>query len=333
MERQIDVAIVGAGPCGLAVGVAVKPAGLDAVLFDRGCLVQALVEYPIYMTFFSTPERLEIGGIPFVVADRKPTRREALAYYRAVARRGELAVRQYEEVVGAAGEAGAFALKTRDRDGGERTWSARSVVIATGALYQPNLLGIPGEGSRKVRHAFREPHPYADQDVVVVGGGSSAVETALELYRAGARVTVVHFENRFDAGVKPWVLPDIANRIEAGDVGARWRSRLTDIRAGEVEIRHEDTGERETLPNDWVFAMTGWRPDHRLLRALGVRVAPDTGIPAHDPGTMETNVPGVYVAGVITAGFDANKVFIENGRHHGDLIVGSLARASAGPRS
>jgi len=331
MERRLDIAIVGAGPCGLAVGVAAKRAGLDAVLFDRGCLVQSLVEYPIYMTFFSTPERLEIGGIPFIVADAKPTRREALSYYRAVARRHALEVRQYEEVGGVRGESGAFGLRTRDRDGEERDWSARSVVIATGALYRPNLLGIPGEGSTKVLHAFREPHPYADQDVAVVGGGSSAVETALELHRAGARVTMIHFEDTFDAGVKPWVLPDITNRIAAGDIGVHWGSRVTAVRPGEVDLRHQETGESTSLPNDWVFAMTGWRPDHRLLASLGVEIAPGTGIPAHDPDTMETNVAGVYVAGVITAGFDANKVFIENGRHHGDLIVRGLAEEGSEP--
>lgn len=333
MERRLDIAIVGAGPCGLAVGVAAKRAGLDAVLFDRGCLVQSLVEYPIYMTFFSTPERLEIGGVPFVVADQKPTRREALVYYRAVVRRYALEVRQYEEVVAVWGEREAFELRTRDRNGEERDWSARSVVIATGALYQPNQLGVPGEGSPKVMHAFREPHPYTDQDVAVVGGGSSAVETALELYRAEARVTVIHFEDAFDAGVKPWILPDITNRIAADQIGVRWRSRVAAIRPREIEILHEETGQRSSFPNDWVFAMTGWRPDHRLLRALGVSIDPDTGVPAHDTASMETDVPGVYVAGVISAGFDANRVFIENGRHHGELIVRGLAEEAPEPGS
>lgn len=333
MERQLDLAIVGAGPCGLAVGVAANRAGLDAVLFDRGCLVQSLVEYPIYMTFFSTPERLEIGDVPFVVADAKPTRREALGYYRTVARRHELDVRQYEEVVGIFGERGSFDLKTRDRYGDGREWSARAVVIATGALYQPNQLGVPGEGAEKVLHTFREAHPYADQDVAVVGGGSSAVETALDLYRAGARVTVIHFEDAFDAGVKPWILPDITNRIAAGDIDVRWRSRVAAIRPRELEVRPEEGGEVTSLPNDWVFAMTGWRPDHRLLRAIGVRIAEETGIPEHDPDTMETNVPGVFVAGVVTAGFDANRVFIENGRHHGERIIAHLATGAPDPGS
>jgi len=333
VDERIDIAVVGAGPCGLAVGVAAMRAGLEAVLFDRGCLVQSVVEYPIYMTFFSTPERLEIGGIPFVVADAKPTRREALAYYRAVARRHGLAVRQYEEVVDISGRRGDFTVVTRDRRGELRRWSARAVVIATGALHEPNPLDVPGEEPPRVQHAFREAHPYADQDVVVVGGGSSAVETALELYRAGARVTVIHFEDRFDPGVKPWVLPDITNRISAGDIAVRWRSRVTEVRPRELEIRHEDTGERSVLANDWVFAMTGWRPDHRLLRALGADIDTATGIPRHDPATMETSVPGVYVAGVITAGYDANKVFIENGRHHGDLIVAGVAGPARTPRS
>lgn len=319
MEDRTDIVVVGAGPCGLAVGVAARAAGLDAVLFERGAVVQSLVRYPTYMTFFSTPERLEIGGIPFVVADAKPTRREALAYYRAVAARHALDIRPYEPVENVAGEAGAFVVTTPDR-----TIRAAAVVVATGAMHAPNLLGIPGEDLPHVRHAFVEAHPCFQRDVVVVGGGSSAVETALACYRSGARVTVVHFEDRFDRGVKPWILPDLENRIEGGEVGVRWRSRLIEIRPGEVAVRSEATGETETLAADHVLAMTGWRSDHEALRALGVDIDPETGVPAHDPETLETNVPGIFLAGVITAGFDANKVFIENGRDHGAAIVRAL---------
>lgn len=332
MRETIDMAVIGAGPCGLAVGVSAQREGLSAVLFDRGCLVQSIVDYPTYMTFFSTPERLEIGGIPFVVADAKPTRREALSYYRAVAARLDLEVRQYEEVVEVVGEAGDFRITTRAREE-TRTWGARSVAVATGAMGGPNLLDVPGEGLPHVFHAFREAHPYADQDVVVVGGGSSAVETALALYRAGARVTVVHFEDRFDPGVKPWILPDIANRIEGDDIAVRWRHRVREIGGRRVTVASEDDGGVEELAADWVFAMTGWRPDDRLLRGLGVDIDPATGIPGHDPETMETNVPGVFLAGVITAGFDANKVFIENGRHHGALIASAIARRRGAARS
>ncbi|MDH3731993.1 MAG: YpdA family putative bacillithiol disulfide reductase [Gemmatimonadota bacterium] len=324
---RLDLAIVGAGPCALAVGVAAREVGLRAALFDRGCLVQSLVDYPTYMTFFSTPERLEIGGVPFVVADAKPTRREALSYYRAVATRHELDVRAYEDVVRVVLENDAFRLETRPRGAAPRETLASAVVLATGALAHPNRLGVPGEDSSKVLHAFREAHPYWRQDVIVVGGGSSAVEAALELYRAGAHVTVVHFEDQFDRGVKPWILPDIVNRIDDGSIAVRWRTRVEEVRPDAVVLRSEDS--EEELANDWVFAMTGWQPDHAFLRDVGVRSDAETGIPEHDPETFETNVPGVFVAGVLTAGFDANKVFIENGRDHGEAIVAELTRRRA----
>jgi len=323
-QNRIDVAIIGAGPCGLAAAIAAGEAGLDATLFDRGCVVQSIVDYPMYMTFFSTLERLEIGGVPFVVAESKPTRREALSYYRAIAARHALDVRQYEDVVSILRADSGFRLDTRTRAGEERQTLAAGVVVATGALGYPNRLAVPGGDAEKVHHRFREAHPYFDQDVLVVGGGSSAVEAALALYRAGARVTIVHFEDRFDPGVKPWLLPDITNRIEAGEIGIRWKARVIEVREDIVLLRGEANVTPEELPNDWIFAMTGWRPDHSLLHALGVRTDPDTGKPEHDPETMETNVPGIFVAGVITAGFDANKIFIENGRHHGPAIVRAL---------
>ena len=323
--RRLDIAVVGAGPCGLAVGVAARDAGLRAALFDRGCLVQSIVDYPTYMTFFSTPERLEIGGVPFVVADAKPSRREALAYYRAVASRHELDVRQYEEALAIAREEERFRLETRTRGGESRETLASAVVLATGALAHPNRLGVPGDDAPKVLHAFEEAHPYWDQDVLVVGGGNSAVESALALYRAGARVTVAHFEDRFDRNVKPWILPDIRNRIEGGEIGIRWRGRVAEVRRDTVLLRDESDG-LEELANDWVFAMTGWRPDHAFLHGIGVRTDPETGVPEHDPETLETNVAGVFVAGVLTAGFDANKIFIENSRHHGELIVPAVRR-------
>jgi thioredoxin reductase (NADPH) len=319
---RIDIAVVGAGPCALAVGVAARSAGLQATLFDRGCLAQSIADYPTYMTFFSTPERLEIGGVPFVVADSKPTRREALSYYRAVATRHELDVRAYEEVVRIERDDSGFRLETRQA-GGRDEYHASSVVIASGALGSPNRLGAPGDDASKVLHTFREAHPYWQQDVAVVGGGSSAVETALDLYRAGANVTVVHFEDAFDRGVKPWILPDIMNRIEDGSIAVRWGARVVQVDDREI-VLEDGAGARESLPNDWVFAMTGWRPDHALLHEIGVVTDPETGIPRHDRQTCETNVEGVFVAGVITAGFDANKVFIENGRHHGAAIVAAL---------
>ena len=322
-----EIAVIGAGPCGLAVGVAARQAGVDCILFDRGCIARSIAGYPTYMTFFSTAEKLEIGGVPFVIAGDKPSRREALAYYRAVARHFRLAVRQYEEVVAVDGEAGAFRLRTRTPSGVEREYMAANVVVATGYFDTPNLLGVPGETLPKVTHYYREAHPYYDQDCLVVGGGNSAVEAALDLYRTGARVTLVHFADGLDRGVKPWVLPDITNRLQNGEIAVRWRTRVVEIREQSVVLRNEETGELSELPNDWVFAMTGYTPDPRLLRSLGVTVDEHTGIPAHDPTTMETDVPGVFIAGVIAAGRDANKIFIENGREHGPRIVAAVRAA------
>jgi thioredoxin reductase (NADPH) len=321
MSELVDMAVIGAGPCGLAVGVAARAAGLRSVLFDRGCITSSIVEYPIYMTFFSTPERLEIGGVPFVVGGAKPTRREALIYYRRVVRHFDLDVRQYEEVVAVSGSEGAFTLRSRSLHGSERHTRARAVVLATGALGEPNLLSVPGEELPHVFHAFREALPYYDQDVVVVGGGNSAAESALELFRAGARVTIVHFGDEFDRGVKPWIRSDIMNRIEAGEIAVRWRARVERIEPGEVCLRETDSDSRSELRADWVFALTGWQPDHAFFRRLGIALDPETGIPSYDPDTMETNVAGLYIAGVVVAGYDANKVFIENGRHHGDVLV------------
>ncbi len=343
-DPALDLAIVGAGPCGLAVAVTAKGRGLRFAILDRGAVTESLAHYPYYMTFFSTAERLEIGGVPFTIPEPKPTRREALAYYRHVVAHHGLAVRQYEEVTrvvrhpglqmadkrGLGGENGAnydgFVVHTRARDGREDRLHARAVVIATGGFGEPNRLQLPagGHGDRVI-HYYKEPFPFFDQDVAVVGGGNSAVEAALELHRSGVRVRMVHFADVFDRGVKPWVRPDIDKRIEHGEIVMHWRSRIAGLGPGTATIVREDTSQATEVANDWVLAMTGWRPDHTLLHGLGVRTDPGTGIPAHDPATMETNVPGVYIAGVIAAGFNANRIFIENGREHGEMIAEAVA--------
>jgi len=330
-EGVLDLAVVGAGPCGIAVGAAARKAGLNAVLFDRGCVTSSIVGYPYYMTFFSTAERLEVGGVPFTIPDPRPTRREALAYYRFVVRHFDLDVRQYREVLEVEGHEGAFRLRTRPTNGGaEEVFTARAVVVATGGFQEPNFLGVPGEDLPKVLHHYREPYPFHGQDVLVVGAGNSAVESALELFRNGARVSLVHFLECIDPRVKPWVVPDISNRLEKGDIPVFWRHRVAEIRPDSVLLRDEATGAVLEVANDWVLAMTGWRADPRLLRSLGVDIDEVTGIPAHDRSTMETNVPGLYVAGVIAAGDDANKIFIENGREHGGLIVQALQTEDTG---
>ena len=322
--NKMDIAIVGAGPCGIAVGAAAKEAGVEAVLFDKGCITSSIVGYPYYMRFFSTADRLEVGGLPFTIPEKNPSRQEALVYYRRVVEHLGMTVRQYEGVEEITGEEGAFQLRTRTKGGEERTYKANYVVMATGGFHGPNLLGVPGEELPKVLHYYTEPYPFYDQDVLVIGGRNSAVEAALELYRNGARVTLVHFLDWIDKGVKPWVVPDITNRLKQGQVGAFWRHRVAEITPGAVKLRDEDNGQISEIQNDWVLAMTGWHANPVLLRELGVGIDVDTGIPDHDPGTMETTVPGVFLAGVLAAGSNANKIFIENGRGHGTQIMKAL---------
>jgi thioredoxin reductase (NADPH) len=321
---MLDLAVIGAGPCGLAVGVAAKRARLTCSLFDKGPVAASLMRYPLYMAFFSTPDKLEIG-VPFVTAGDKPSRREALTYYRKVAEHFELDVRQYHTVRRVARAGDGFELVAEHPGAAPpETIRCHQVVFASGYFESPNLLGVPGESLPHVSHFFGEAHPYWQQRVVVVGGGNSAVEAALELCRVGAQVTVVHFLGQFDRGVKPWVLPDITNRVKEGRVAVRWCSRVVEIARSHVVVQRDPNGERETLPADFVLALTGYTADLSLLRSVGVMVDEATGVPRHTPDTMETNIPGVYLAGVLASGFDANKIFIENGREHGGRICAHI---------
>ncbi|MFL5561880.1 MAG: YpdA family putative bacillithiol disulfide reductase [Gemmatimonadaceae bacterium] len=326
MPEMIDLAVIGAGPCGLAAGIAAAKAGLSSIIFDRSCVVSGIAGYPTYMTFFSTAERLSIGDVPFVVASDKPTRRDALAYYRALVRHFDLDVRQYEPVEriqrSAATDA-PFVVHSRSQAGEPRATRAAAVVIATGYFGRPNRLDVPGEDLPHVTHRFREGHDDFDRDVVVVGGGNSAVEATMELYRAGARVTMVHFGPTFDRNIKPWVLPDVTARVAEGSIHAQWDARVVAVEPHHV-IVSGPFGERR-IPAERVYTMIGYMPETALLEQLGVPLDPVTGIPTHDPATMETSVPGVFIAGVLASGFDANKTFIENGRGHGELIVARLA--------
>lgn len=317
-----DVLVVGAGPCGLAAAIALGRAGLDALVVDRGPLVSSIASYPLYMSFFSTAEKISIGGIPFVTGGDKPTRREALAYYRLVAEQFSLRLRLYESVTALRREGSGFVAETEGA-AGRAVLRAGGVVVATGYFGTPNMLGVPGESLRHVSHLFREGHEAFGREAVVVGGGNSAVEAAVELYRARARTTLVHFGDGPDRNVKPWVLPDFENRVKEGSIRAIWGARVAEILPDTMRITTPD-GVR-TIPAQHVYLMTGFTPSTRLLEGLGVTVSAETGIPSHDPATMETNAPGVFVAGVLTAGLDANKVFIENGRDHGERIAGALA--------
>ena len=324
---ELDLLIVGAGPCGLAAAISAKRAGLRAAVLDQGPVVSAILAYPTYATFFSTAPKLSLGGLPFTIAHDKPDRRDALAYYRSVVEYFDLDVRQYERVEAIDGKRGAFTVRSRTQTG-TRLTTTRAVIVATGYWGSPNMLGVPGEELPHVTHAYREGHEAFQQDAVVVGGANSAAEAALDLWRAGARVTLVHFGATFDqrangqSRIKPWVLPDIENRIAEGNIAARWNSRVTGIDSAAVTIAGPDGEQR--IPAQHVYLMTGFKPNDALLKQAGVSIDARTGVPAHDPETLETDVPGIYVVGVLVAGFDANKVFIENGRFHGDRVVAHL---------
>ena len=319
---MLDLLIVGAGPCGLATAISAQRAGLKALVVDAGAVVSTITQYPYYVSFFSTAEKLSLGGVPFVVATDKPSRRDGLAYYRAIVKHFGLDVRQYERVVRLERADDAWKVHSVTSEGVECVIAARSVVVATGYFGSPNYLGVPGESLPHVRHVYREGHEAFDQDVVVVGGGNSAAEAALDLWRAGARVTLVHFGPDFDKRIKPWVLPDFQNRAKEGAIATRWDARVTSIEPGVVVVR-TPAGDEDLLARQ-VYVMTGFAPNTGLLRAAGVPIDAVTGIPQHDPDTLETASSGLFIAGVVVAGFDANKVFIENGRFHGDKIVARL---------
>ncbi len=316
------VCVVGAGPCGIAAAVALEEAGIPSIVFDRSCVVSSIARYPTYLTFFSSPERLEIGEVPFVPAGGKPTRREGLAYYRAVVDWWKINVRQYDEVTSVERDSGGFAVHSRPAQGEATVTPARAVVVATGYFASPNMLGVPGEDLPHVSHEFHEGHPAFQRHAVVVGGGNSAVECALELARCGALVTLVHFETAFTHVIKPWILPEFDERVANGSIAIQWNARVASI---EPQLLHLNTAAGPaTIPAEHVFLLTGYTPSPGLLGELGVPFDAGTGIPAHNPATMETPIRGLFVAGVLTSGKKANGVFIENGRGHGALIAAAL---------
>jgi thioredoxin reductase (NADPH) len=322
---NFDVAVVGAGPTGLACGIELGRRGLGAVIFDKGCILNSLYNYPTHMTFFTTPEYLEIGEIPMTSLNDKPTRTEALKYYRKVAEHYRLNVRQYERVDDFEGTDGAFTLHTTDRLGCGNQYEVRKIVLATGYYDKPNRLGAPGEDLDKVIYYYKEAHPYYDTDVAVVGGANSAAIAALELFRAGARVTLIHREQTISRHVKYWIRPDLENRIKNGEIAARFDSRVLEIRPEAIRVAGPD-GEA-TLKNDFVFAMIGYHPDLDFLAAHGILLEPGLERPYTNPETLETHRRGVYLAGVIVAGMHTNEIFIENGRFHGKKIAAAIARS------
>jgi thioredoxin reductase (NADPH) len=325
-----DLIIVGGGPAGLATAIAAAGRQMSYQVLEKGVLVNSVFRFPVHMVFFTTPDLLEIGGLPFVTPYEKPTRLEALKYYRRVVDTFGLDVVLGEEVTAVerdpvGGEL--FSVATRSNRGVRRVHHARAVLMAIGYYDHPNVMGVPGEHLPHVAHYYREPHPHYRQRVVVVGGRNSAAETALELHRAGALVTVVHRRAALANSIKYWVKPDIENRIAESSIAARFESSVVEIRPTEVLI--ERHGVREELPADAVYLMTGYHADSQLLRSAGVAVDPDTDAPVYDPKTFETNVPNLFVAGGAVSGKDTAPIFIENGRFHGEAIVEVLANRLA----
>ncbi|WP_212002704.1 YpdA family putative bacillithiol disulfide reductase [Chitinophaga sp. HK235] len=320
MIAAYDVLIIGGGPIGIACGLAAKKAGLSYVIIEKGCVVNSLYNYPLYMTFFSTSERLEIGGIPFVSINPKPSRPEALEYYRRVVTSEALNINLFEEVREVQPNAGEYFITTT-----KTTYHARHVIIATGFYDIPNMLDVPGEDLPKVTHYYKDPHYYATRKVVVVGAHNSGVDAALETYRKGAQVTMVIREDEIGKRVKYWVKPDIENRIKEGSIKAYFHSTIKTIEEQAVII---DTPEGEvTIPNDFVIAMTGYQPNFRFLEKAGIKLSDDEKkMPAYNPLTMETNMPHIYLAGVVCGGMDTHIWFIENSRDHADKIIQSIKR-------
>jgi len=319
-----NILVIGAGPCGLAAAIALQDAGFEPLVIEKYNVVHSIYRYPAHLHFFSTPELLEIGGYPFPTPHEKPTRREALEYYRSVAQRRKLRIQPYEEamLIRKTSE-GRFLVET-ERRGVKKYYEAPAVVVATGYFDRPNWIGIPGEELPHVSHYFDEAHPYAGTKVAIIGGNNSAVDAAMELVRVGAEPTVVYRGDAEKQRIKPWVRPLFESAVAKGAIRMLYQSRIVDIKPDVVTIERED-GTRETAEADFVLALTGFRPDRTLLAGSGAATKPDTGAPVFDPDTMETTVPGLYVAGVVASGEDANEIFIETGRHHGTKIARHLS--------
>jgi thioredoxin reductase (NADPH) len=323
MSNSYDVICIGAGPTGLACAIEAKREGMRPLVVDKGCLCNSIFHYPTNMVFFTTPERMEIGDLPMTTVGGKPTRTEALKYYRRAAEHYAIETRLYEKVERIDGNDGAFVVHAKDEYGTNTEYRGKKIVLATGYYDLPNLLRIPGEDLPHVSHYFTEAHPYWNQDVVVIGGKNSAAEAALELFRGGARVTLVHRYGEMGKTLKYWVKPDIENRIRAGEITAMFRSQVARIEPQRLWVNNgaQETAVRATQ----VFAMTGYHPDFNFLEGLGIRLHPETRRPECDVETLESNVPGIHLAGVIVGGKNTSEIFIENGRFHGRQIVAAIA--------
>ncbi|WP_168122707.1 YpdA family putative bacillithiol disulfide reductase [Paenibacillus sp. HB172176] len=315
MEHTI---IIGAGPCGLAAAIELQKNGISALVIEKRNLVHSISQYPTYMQFFSTSEKLEIGDIPFTTASEKPTRLEALHYYRIAAQRHGIRIQPYETITSIVRAGEGFQLTGHDRFDSPLEYRCSHVIIATGYFDHPNELGIPGENMDKVSHFFREAHPYAGMKVAIIGGSNSAIDAALELERIGAEVTIVYRGESYSPSIKPWVRPMFEKKVESGIIGMYFQSRVVEISPREISV--EGPEGRFHLANDFVLALTGFHPDRQFLTESGITMEKE-GYPTFDENTMETNIPGIYLAGVVASRHEANEIFIESGRFHGKKIV------------
>ena len=320
-EGVLDLLVVGAGPTGIAIGAEARGAGLSVLLVDRGALTANLLDFPTFMTFFTTRDLLEIAGVPFSTPHDKPDRREALAYYRSVVARHELPVALHEEVSTVRPGPHGFTVTSRG-ERGDRERHARAVALATGYFHNPRYLGVAGESQPWVQARYLEPYGHFGEHVVVVGGGNSAVETALDLWRNGARVTVVHRGAGFKPTVKYWIKPDVENRIAEGAISARFETVVRGF--GDRVVELVGPAGEEALPADAAYVLIGYEPDVELQQRCGIEVDPETMVPSFDPESCESNVPGLYIAGTLQAGLDTGRIFIENSRDHGRQIVAHL---------
>ena len=320
-DRSIfDIVIIGGGPSGLSCAVEGLKAGLNVVVLEQGSVVDAIRRFPVNMVWFSTPELLEIGGIPFVIPTVRPTRADTVRYYQKVVSHFGLEIRSHDPAQSVRPIDGQFSVVTRM----DREYRGRNVVVATGYFDHPARLDVPGESLPHVFHYYNEPFSFFGCDVVVVGGRNSAVEAALDLYRNGARVTLIHRGERLSDGVKYWILPDIENRLKAGQIAGRFGTTVREIRPGKVVVGGQ--GRSESIRADSVFVLVGFRPDTERIRDFGIDIDPESLAPVHDPTTLETGIPGLFVAGSVVAGKDTNRVFVENGRLHGAVIVAEVKR-------
>lgn len=316
--KREEAIIIGAGPCGLAAAIALKKININPLIIEKGNIVNAIHGYPTHQTFFSTSEKLEIGEVAFITEQYKPNRNQALVYYREVAKRKELRINAFEEVLEVnKTEEQSFIVKTE-----KATYIAPYIIVATGYYDHPNYMNVPGEELEKVMHYFKEAHPYFNHNVTVIGGKNSSVDAAIELVKAGARVTVLYRGSEYSSSIKPWILPEFESLVRKGIIKMEFEANVVEIK--ETTLLYEVNDQIHEIKNDFVFAMTGYHPDHEFLKKMGVEIEKETGRPIFDPETMETNRNGIFIAGVIAAGNDANEIFIENGRFHGEQIAKAI---------